>query len=90
MYLSDENLDVILLGRGFTWLDTGTTDSLIEAAEFVQLMQTHQGIVMSCLEEIAYTRGWISKEQVLEAANLMKKNAYGQHLFNVIDKKIVY
>ena len=90
MYLSEDNLDVILLGRGFTWLDTGTTDSLIEAAEFVQLMQTHQGIVMSCLEEIAYTRGWISKEQVLEAAELMKKNAYGQHLLNVINKKIVY
>lgn len=90
MYLEDEKLDVILLGRGFTWLDTGTTDSLIEAAEFVQLMQTHQGIVMSCLEEIAYKRGWISKEQVLEAAELMKKNAYGQHLLNVINNKIVY
>jgi len=90
MYLEENNLDVILLGRGFTWLDTGTTDSLIEAAEFVQLMQTHQGIVMSCLEEIAYKRGWISKEQVLEAAELMKKNAYGKHLFNVINNKIVY
>lgn len=90
MYLEEDNLDVILLGRGFTWLDTGTTDSLIEAAEFVQLMQTHQGIVMSCLEEIAYKRGWISKEQVLEAAELMKKNAYGKHLFNVINNKIVY
>lgn len=90
MYLEEDNLDVILLGRGFTWLDTGTTDSLIEAAEFVQLMQTHQGIVMSCLEEIAYKRGWITKEQVLEAAELMKKNAYGKHLYNVINNKIVY
>lgn len=90
MYLDDSNLDVILLGRGFTWLDTGTTDSLIEAASFVQLMQTHQGIVMSCLEEIAYKRGWITKEQVLEAAELMKKNAYGKHLLNVINNKIVY
>lgn len=90
MYLEDSILDVILLGRGFTWLDTGTTDSLIEAASFVQLMQTHQGIVMSCLEEIAYKRGWISKEQVLEAAELMKKNAYGKHLLNVINNKIVY
>ena len=71
MYLEDDNLDVILLGRGFTWLDTGTTDSLIEAASFVQLMQTHQGIVMSCLEEIAYKKGWISKEQVLETAKLL-------------------
>lgn len=90
MYLDDNNLDVILLGRGFTWLDTGTTDSLMEAASFVQLMQTHQGIVMSCLEEIAYKRGWITKEQVLEAAELMKKNAYGKHLLNVINNKIVY
>lgn len=90
MYLEDDNLDVILLGRGFTWLDTGTTDSLIEAASFVQLMQTHQGIVMSCLEEIAYKRGWISKEQVLETAKLLEKNAYGKHLKNVIEDKIVY
>ena len=90
MYLEDELLDVILLGRGFTWLDTGTTDSLIEASNFVQLMQTHQGIVMSCLEEIAYKRGWISKEEVLEAAKLMEKNAYGKHLKNVVEDKIVY
>ena len=90
MYLEDDNLDVILLGRGFTWLDTGTTDSLIEASSFVQLMQTHQGIVMSCLEEIAYKRGWISKEQVLETAKLLEKNAYGKHLKNVVEDKIVY
>ena len=90
MYLEEDNLDVILLGRGFTWLDTGTTDSLIEAASFVQLMQTHQGIVMSCLEEIAYKRGWITKEQVLETAQLLEKNAYGKHLKNVVEDKIVY
>ena len=90
MYLEEENLDVTLLGRGFTWLDTGTTDSLNEASNFVQLMQTHQGIVMSCLEEIAYKRGWITKEQVLESANLMKNNDYGKHLFNVAEGKIMY
>lgn len=90
MYLEEDNLDVILLGRGFTWLDTGTTDSLIEAASFVQLMQTHQGIVMSCLEEIAYKRGWITKEQVLQTAKLLEKNAYGKHLKNVVEDKIVY
>ena len=90
MYLEEDNLDVILLGRGFTWLDTGTTDSLIEAASFVQLMQTHQGIVMSCLEEIAYKRGWITKEQVLKTAKLLEKNAYGKHLKNVVEDKIVY
>ena len=90
MYLNQNNLDVILLGRGFTWLDTGTTDSLLEAARFVQLMQTHQGIVMSCLEEIAYKKGWMTKEQILVQAEFMKKNAYGQHLFNVINNKIKY
>ncbi|MCD7728676.1 MAG: glucose-1-phosphate thymidylyltransferase RfbA [Clostridia bacterium] len=90
MYLKNSNLDVMLLGRGFTWLDTGTTDSLLEAGNFVQLMQTHQGIVMSCLEEIAYKKGWLTKEQVLEQAELMKKNAYGQHLFNVVNDKIKY
>ena len=90
MYLEEDVLDVTLLGRGFTWLDTGTTDSLNEASNFVQLMQTHQGIVMSCLEEIAYKRGWITKEQVLEAANLMKNNDYGKHLFNVANNKIMY
>ena len=90
LYLQDDNLDVILLGRGFTWLDTGTTDSLLDAGRFVQLMQTHQGIVLSCLEEIAYKKGWLTREQVLEQAELMKKNAYGQHLFNVVDNKIKY
>ena len=90
MYLEQDLLNVILLGRGFTWLDTGTTDSLIEAGRFVQLMQTHQGIVMSCLEEIAYKKGWMSKEQVLKQAELMKKNDYGKHLFNVVENKIKY
>ncbi len=87
-YLEADKLDVVLLGRGFTWLDTGTTDSLLEAGRFVQLMQTHQGIVMSCLEEIAYKRGWLSKEQVLAQAELMSKNAYGKHLKNVVENKI--
>ncbi len=90
MYLTDGLLDVMLLGRGFTWLDTGTTDSLLEASRFVQLMQVHQGIVMSCLEEIAYKKGWLTQEQVLAQAELMKNNAYGQHLKNVVDNKIKY
>ncbi len=88
IYLADGVLDVVLLGRGYTWLDTGTTDSLIEAGNFVQLMQTHQGIVMSCLEEIAYKRGWLTKEQVMAQAELMSKNAYGKHLKNVVENKI--
>ncbi len=89
-YLELGVLDVTLLGRGFTWLDTGTTNSLLEAGNFVKLMQEHQGVVMSCLEEIAYKKGWMSKEQLLAQAELMKKNNYGQHLFNVADDKIKY
>ncbi len=88
LYLQEGRLSVTLLGRGFTWLDTGTTDSLMEAGRFVQMMQNHQGIVMSCLEEIAYNRGWLSKEQVMAQAKLMSKNSYGQHLQNVVDDKI--
>ena len=89
-YLELEDLEVTLLGRGYTWLDTGTTDSLLEAGQFVKIMQQHQGVVMSCLEEIAYKKGWISKEDILKQANLMKKNNYGKHLFNVIENKIKY
>jgi len=89
-YLELGDLEVTLLGRGYTWLDTGTTDSLLEASQFVKIMQEHQGVVMSCLEEIAYKKGWISKEDILKQANLMKKNNYGKHLFNVIDNKIKY
>jgi len=89
-YLKLGDLEVTLLGRGYTWLDTGTTDSLLEASQFVKIMQEHQGVVMSCLEEIAYKKGWISKEDILKQANLMKKNNYGKHLFNVIEDKIKY
>lgn len=90
IYLNAKKLEVLLLGRGFTWLDTGTIDSLIEASEFVKIMQNHQGIVMSCLEEIAFIRGWISKDQLLKAANCMSKNSYGKHLKNVAEGKIKY
>lgn len=90
MYLKQNDLNVLLLGRGFTWLDTGTTDSLIEAANFVKIMQNQQGIVMSCLEEIAYKKGWLSKEKILEQAKIMKNNTYGKHLYNVVENKIKY
>ena len=90
MYLKQNDLNVVLLGRGFTWLDTGTTDSLIEAANFVKRMQHQQGIVMSCLEEIAYKKGWLSKEKILEQAKIMKNNTYGKHLYNVVENKIKY
>lgn len=90
MYLEDDLLDVQTLGRGFAWLDTGTMDSLIEAANFVQMIERRQGIKMSAPEEIAYKNGWISKDELLEAAELYGKSPYGTHLRAVADAKIIY
>ena len=90
MYLHDELLDVQLLGRGYAWLDTGTMDSLVEAADFVQMVEKRQGIKISAPEEIAFRNGWITKEQLLEAAGLYGKSPYGAHLRQVADGKIRY
>ncbi|MBR5295380.1 MAG: glucose-1-phosphate thymidylyltransferase RfbA [Clostridia bacterium] len=90
MYLKKDLLDVQLLGRGFAWLDTGTTDSLVEAAEFVQMIEKRQGIKISAPEEIAYKNGWISREKLLESAQRYGKSPYGAHLKNVADEKIRY
>lgn len=90
MYLDDGILDVQLLGRGFAWLDTGTMDSLVEAAEFVQMIEKRQGVKISAPEEIAFHNGWISKEKLLESAARYGKSPYGQHLKNVADGKFVY
>ena len=90
MYLEDDLLDVQTLGRGFAWLDTGTMDSLIEAANFVQMIERRQGIKMSAPEEIAYKNGWISKEELLHAAELYGKSPYGTHLRAVAENKIIY
>lgn len=90
MYLENNNLDVITFGRGFTWLDTGTHESLADATAFVKMIEEHQGLKVSCIEEIAYNNGWISKEKLLEIAEPMKKNQYGQHLINVANEKIKY
>ncbi len=87
-YLRRGKLETLLMGRGFTWLDTGTFDSLLEASEFVKIMQSKQGIIMSCLEEIAYKKGWISIDRLLDIGMTMKKNSYGQHLINVANNKI--
>ena len=87
-YLKRGKLETLLMGRGFTWLDTGTFDSLLEASEFVKIMQSKQGIIMSCLEEIAYKKGWISIDRLLDIGMTMKKNSYGQHLINVANNKI--
>ena len=90
MFLEMGELDVKLLGRGFAWLDTGTMDSLIEAGEFVQLVEKRQGIQISALEEIAYLRGWIDKTKLLEAAERYGKSTYGAHLKKVAEGKIKY
>lgn len=90
MYLKADILDVQLLGRGFAWLDTGTMDSLLEAADFVRMVQTRQGIEISAPEEIAYKNGWINKEKLLEAAARYGKSPYGKHLKNVADGKVQY
>lgn len=90
MYLKDGSLDVQLLGRGYAWLDTGTMDSLIEAAAFVQTVEKRQGVKISAPEEIAYKNGWISKEKLLESAERYGKSPYGEHLRRVVEGKIVY
>ena len=90
LFLKEERLDVQILGRGFAWLDTGTMDSLIDAAEFVRMLEKRQGITISALEEIAYHRGWIDKEQLLQAAQRYGKSPYGDHLKKVADGKIRY
>ena len=90
MYLKEDILDVQLLGRGFAWLDTGTMDSLVEAAEFVQMIEKRQGVKISAPEEIAFIHGWISKEKLLESAARYGKSPYGQHLKNVADGRFVY
>ncbi len=89
IYLKDEELEVEVLGRGFTWLDTGTHDSLVEATNFVKTVEDHQHRKIGCLEEIAYKNGWISKEEILTAYELMKKNEYGQYLKDVVDGKFI-
>ena len=90
MYLKDGTLDVQLLGRGFAWLDTGTMDSLVEAADFVQMVEKRQGIKISAPEEIAYRNGWIDTEKLLESAEKYGKSPYGAHLKSVAEGRIRY
>lgn len=89
IYLENSELDVTLLGQGFTWLDTGTHESLVEATNFVKTVETHQHRKIACLEEIAYLNGWITKEQVLETYEELKKNQYGRYLKDVLDGKYI-
>ncbi len=90
MYLTDERLDVQLLGRGFAWLDTGTMDSLVEAADFVQMISKRQGITISAPEEIAYVNKWINKEELQKSAERYGKSPYGSHLRSVAEGKVRY
>lgn len=89
IYLENGDLNVELLGQGFTWLDTGTHESLVDATNFVKTMETHQHRKIACLEEIAYLNGWISREAVLEVYEALKKNQYGQYLKDVLDGKYI-
>ena len=84
MYLKEETLNVLSLGRGMAWLDTGTHDGLLEASNFVKTIQSRQGVMVACLEEIAYKNGWISKEKIEELAKPLLKSHYGEYLMNLI------
>ena len=90
IYLENDELSVVTLGRGYAWLDTGTVDSLNEAAEFVKVVETRTGILIAVLEEIAFNNGWITKEQLLESAVAYGKAPYGQYLKKVAEGKIIY
>lgn len=89
IYLENGELDVELLGQGFTWLDTGTHESLMDACNFVKTVETHQHRKIACLEEIAYLNGWISREEVMKSYEVLKKNQYGSYLKDVLDGKYV-
>ena len=88
LYLHEGKLDVQLMGRGFAWLDTGTMECLLEAAEFVHMVEKRQGVKISALEEIAYRSGWITTEQLLESAQMYGKSPYGEHLRRVAEDRI--
>ena len=85
VYMEEGTLTVELLGRGMAWLDTGTHTSMLKASNFVEAVQTTQGTYIACLEEIAYRKGWISKEQVIELAKPLMKTGYGKYLMDIIE-----
>ena len=89
IYLENDELDVMVLGQGFTWLDTGTHESLVDATNFVKTVEQHQHRKIACLEEIGYMNGWISREKVMETYEILKKNQYGKYLKDVLDGKYV-
>jgi glucose-1-phosphate thymidylyltransferase len=89
LYLQEHTLDVQLLGRGIAWLDTGTHDSLLEASNYVSAIENRQGLMVACLEEIAFSKNYITKEQLLTLAEPLKKNEYGQYLIKIANQKIL-
>jgi glucose-1-phosphate thymidylyltransferase len=89
LYLQENLLTVKLLGRGMAWLDTGTHQSMLQASNFVESIEERQGLKIACLEEIAFRKGYISKEQVIELAKPLLKNQYGQYLMKVINEKFI-
>ena len=89
IYQENGELEVTLLRQGLTWLETGNHESLVEATNFVKTVETHEHRKLACLEEIGYLHGWISREQVLEAYEVLKKNQYGKYLKDVLDGKYV-
>lgn len=86
MYLKENNLNVVSLGRGMAWLDTGTHDALLEASNFVKTIQSRQGVMVACPEEISYRNGWIDKDKIKELAKPLLKSEYGKYLLNLIEK----
>ena len=88
IYLTQGNLSVEIMGRGYAWIDTGTHDSLLEASQFIATLEHRQGLKIACLEEIAYRKQWIDATQLEKIAQSFAKNAYGQYLFNLIKEKI--
>ena len=90
IFLENQNLQVELLGRGYAWLDTGTHESLLEASNFIQVIENRQGLKIACLEEIAFIKGYISKDELLELAEPLIKNAYGEYLIRIANEKKKY
>ncbi len=90
LYLEEEDLKVQILGRGFAWLDTGTVESLMQAAEFVQTVQNRQGVVISAPEEIAFYEKWITKEELIQSARMYGKSPYGEHLMRVAENRLIF
>jgi glucose-1-phosphate thymidylyltransferase len=88
LYLKEDRLNVKLLSRGFAWLDTGTHDSLLQASNFIATIEQRQGLKVSCIEEIAYKKGFITKKQLLDLAKPLCKNQYGEYLINLAEKQI--